>query len=404
MNSFLKDKDFTLLWLANFFSTVSGFILLLSISIHIYETSASALNASMVFASQWFLGAFLAPLVNRIISSKTLLTTILLAEVVGIVVTGLIAVMITEGFTVTIILLALRGLIDAVAKSTRVLMSKIFIEKENFEKKISFFGTSQYTGASVGSLISVGLISSLGVEYIVLIAAMFCSISVLFYQFLDKSKNTIVSEKNQSGYYRKTVGILTSNKKIFWNVGILFLSVIICQSLHNVLRIPLPEVHYEMGKGGIFILQILSTTAIISGAVIVTFFFTEGSVLNKRSAGFYMFLSIVGVFAALFNYLPSLGFIAYFFFLFFFEICYTKAQRDLVIFCSASELQYLSTFLFSTQMTFMSLSIIIGGLIADREGIPFTVISFGVFYLFYILILKFFEANYVVLYEKKETV
>ena len=173
--------NFALLWLAMLVSSTGTFLLLLALSTKYYLEFKSGVFAGGVFSSQWLASLILFPLISTFClkySPRNLLSSV---EGFSAIASLLIGLFSYESWGIVFSLLFLRGFLEGIMKSSRMMALKLYIPKDHIEKASSMFNTSYFIGAGIGGLIGTFVINRFSLMQIASIDALTFIMSASIY-------------------------------------------------------------------------------------------------------------------------------------------------------------------------------------------------------------------------------
>jgi len=338
----LQDRRFLLLWLAMLVSATGTFMLLLVVSAHVLREHGSGLGAASVFAFQWILPVMLASLVRRLAERPDLRRVVACSEAGGAVASIAIGLLLMSGWVVPVMLCFLvRGLFEAVTKTSRMMFVKLMFQGKALAAASSTFNLSYYVGGVLGGLLGALLVMHVSLMTVCLIDAATFIFSAACYLLLP----SVQAPPRAAGGPRRgaiadTLALLRRDRALWTSVGYLVAATGVFQGFHNAARTLLPIRNLALGDAAVMQLQMVSGAAIVAGAVLVPLL---GRRMQARAVpfGVHALASLLLWACGQVGSLPLL-FLAYFGFIFMFEVAFTAAQASLIQACRTEDMATLS--------------------------------------------------------------
>lgn len=366
------DRAFLLMWCAMLASTAGTFLLLLALSLTLFTGSGSGFQASAVFGVQWLLPLAAAPLIGWLGSRFRPRGVLAAADVAGALLSLAVGFASGSGLLAVFVLLALRGLAEAVTKSVRVVALKRHMRPADLERAASLFNTSQYLGGAVGGLLGAALVERLTLPEIAAIDALTFGFAALCYLLLPAEirREGAGGPPPTARVWRAARRALAGRPGLLANFHYLLLVTAIFQGFHNVARTPLPVGQLGLGAGGLMLLQVLSSTAIVAGALFVALFM-QGPRGRVHPALLVAATAAAMVGAVLLRE-PVASLALYTVFIFGFEVAFTKVQKDVILDCPDEAIAHVSALANALQMALMMAVVFLGGGLMDHIGLAAT--------------------------------
>lgn len=373
--SLFADRAFLLMWCAMLASTAGTFLLLLALSLTLFTGSGSGFLASAVFGVQWLLPLLAAPLIGWLGSRFRPRGVLAAADVAGAALSLAVGFAYGSGLLAVFALLALRGLAEAVTKSVRVVALKRHMRPADLERAASLFNTSQYLGGAVGGLLGAVLVERLTLVQIAAVDALTFGFAAACYLLLPAGlrRPDAGGPPPTARVWRIAGRALSGRPALLANFHYLLLVTAVFQGFHNVARTPLPVGQLGLGAGGLMLLQVLSSTAIVAGALFVALF------MQGRGGRVSPALLVAGTAAAMVGAVtlrdPLASLALYTVFIFGFEVAFTKVQKDVIVDCPDEAIAHVSALANALQMASMMGVVFLGGGLMDRIGLAATALA-----------------------------
>lgn len=373
MKGLLSSTAFVRLWLAIFVSTTGNFLLMLSLSVHIYRQTGDNFAAAAVFATQWLAAVASAPLSGWLTTRMDAARLAAACEVAGGLASLLIGLFVDVLPAVFAVLL-LRGLAECISKSARVLAMRDHVDDELLEGAASMVGTSTFIGISAGSLVGAVLVDYFDLFYVALVdATTFLAAAALYLSMGLPRHRTVQALPAAFGeVMHKGFRIIRADPALARQVAYMIISTAFFQGFHNIARTLLPLTRLDLGGRGVMLLQALASVSFFLGAVIVTFLMqkrqaagrTEPWVISAVATALMLFAVVVTR--------PAWSLLAYAVFLMLSEVIYVFCQKNVVTHCSREQLSLVSPLALSAATLGLVFVIYTGGWLSDQVGLVTT--------------------------------
>jgi hypothetical protein len=279
------------------------------------------------------------------------------------------------------------GTLDALQRVGRIVAIKCYFNSQNVESTVPLTLTAQFIAGGIAGA-AMGLVKGemLPWQAMQITAVLFaCAAFAAF--LLPRAKRPAGGVAPQSAALIATFSNLmktTPQLRRSFVSFIIFVSVY--QGFFNVSRILLPAHVLNLSEGYVGLLQAVNSMAALAGAILYY-------KLNKRghrlaplsmacaSALFMMTAAYGGGFAS--------SYIAYFFYIFFFELAFFKLQSDVVLATPADAMPLVASVQYAGVYAGMILTIFFGSLLVEHIGLFYTSIVFAISYLLVIKLLSF---------------
>lgn len=371
----LGDRTFTLMWIAMFISSSGSALMLIALSVMLFQQTGLALAASSVFAAQWGLPIVLAPLsayLCRRVAPRTLLARL---EILSVLISLLIGFFFSRWVLMVFLFLFIRGFCESVVKSARMVALKHYISASLLEKANSLFDTSYYIGAGAGALAATLLVDSIPFMAVAALDAGTFALSAACYGLIAAGRNWEPAAKKASrGVWRKSWVTLRDNVVLRKNFFYLLLTTALFQGYHTVARTVVPMEHLHLDAAGVSFLQFLCIGAVVCGAVFVSLFMT-GEGKKYLPAPVFVGVAAILMTAAWKATHPAACMGIYFFFIFTFEISYTLFNNGLMVSCHKNDIAHISVIKYIALLGGMTLTTVVSGRLSDIFGLM--PVSFG---------------------------
>jgi predicted MFS family arabinose efflux permease len=377
-SSLVRDSNFVLMWVAMLVSTLGTFSLLVVLSTELYNQTQSALVSSSVFGAQWIVPIVFTFGISKILRKSGLFRTLGISEIVGAITSFAAALALINGSLPALLgALVVRGFVESITKSGRVVALKSFTSPDQLEIASSTFNSSYYLGIAAGTLLTPFLVECLSLLQIAVFDSITFAVSSAIY-FLLYHKNSgqekadiIVDQRSSTQIFKA----LLSKRPLVLASGLAVTNVGLFQGYHNVARTALPLGYFISGSMGVAMLQTVNILGIMAGLFFVSSYLVrrKKDLLNSELVWF----SMAGVLMSLplFTSDQTIGLVFYFCFAFCFEVAFVLLQNKIVLTASREELSILSLFNQSAMSGSMALCVLIVGRSVDRFGLLSATVS-----------------------------
>ncbi|OZG70438.1 hypothetical protein BTA51_26070 [Hahella sp. CCB-MM4] len=369
----IRNRNLQSIWSAVFVSTIGNFLLMLSLSVYIWRETESNFLASAVFAVQWGAIILSAPFVSFLLQRIPAAKLAAYSEWLGVVVSVTIGLVVDQLWLV-FGLLAVRGLIESVSKSARIVALKTSVPEDLLGRAASLFGTGTFVGIAVGSLLGAVLIEVLSLQWIAVIDGLTFVISGLFFYTLWKRTNDskTSSPSKPERAFRSAFLLLKTTPDLRQHFVWVILTTALLQGFHNIARTLLPIELLQLGEQGVMILQAMASVSFFLGALFVTFLMQSESSRWTRLPWLIALISIAFMQASLMIPIIWASLLSYALYLFVFEVAFTFCQKNLIVQCPESAMGAITSSAQSLATLGMVVVILLGGGLSDWVGIQLT--------------------------------
>ncbi|WP_186177238.1 MFS transporter [Burkholderia gladioli] len=324
-----RNRHFLLLWLAMLVSATGTFFLLLAVSANLIRVHGSGVGAASVFAFQWILPVLLVSTIRRICETVGLRRAIVTSDLGGAVLSLSIGLLLMHGWVVPVLgCFLLRGFVEAITKTSRVVLVKYLFEGRQLELASSTFNLSYYLGGVLGGVLGSMLVSRVSLLGVAAISAATFAFSASCYALLPDVRTQRRAVPVRRGVIASAVGAAARHRALFRAFGYLCIATGVFQGFHNAARTILPIRAMSLSDTAVMQLQIVSGIAIVLGALAVSLI---PRLVRLGGFGFCVnLLASASVYAATLAHTRAQMLGLYFGFIFLFELAFTAAQSRLI--------------------------------------------------------------------------
>ncbi|MHA7773870.1 MFS transporter [Roseibium sp. M-1] len=361
----LLDSIFIRSWVAVFLSTSGTFLLLLSLSTVIYEQTGSALWAASVFASQWLFAIASPPFVAWLSERQPVIRILALADAFSVLLTVAIGFVFELSFLAVLGLLAVKGLMEALNKSLRIVPLKSHVPATHIKSAVAYFGTSQYLATGIGAAVGIYLIDRLSISEIAIIDALtFVASAAIYASLFGRFPEVKRAAQSVQKQFEISVQLIKENPLLLRACLLLIAIVVFYQGFHNIARADFAFEYLLMGKDGTMLVQLVSSIAIVVGAVLGGLVLPHIS--SYRWAGWLLLCTCLSSLLMFAPADPTQLIVSYGIFIFVFEIAFVVTQAEVVAQCPLESLPALNSSLLAIMTFGMMLVVFAGGYFADK--------------------------------------
>ncbi|SMF99809.1 MFS transporter [Burkholderia singularis] len=324
-----RDRRFLLLWLAMLVSATGTFFLLLAVSSNLVRVHGSGIGAASVFAFQWILPVLLVSTIRRICETAGLRRTIVTSDLSGAVLSLTIGLLLAHGWVIPVLgCFLLRGFVEAITKTSRVVMVKYLFEGRQLELASSTFNLSYYLGGVLGGVLGSVLVSRVSLLGVAQISAAAFVFSASCYALLPNVTPQRRAAPVARGAIASAAAAAMKHRALFSAFCYLCVATGVFQGFHNAARTILPIRTMALSDTAVMQLQVASGIAIVLGALAVSIM---PKLVKLGHFGFAVnLLASASLYATTFAQSRTQLLALYFAFIFLFEVAFTAAQSALI--------------------------------------------------------------------------
>ena len=360
-----------LLCIAVFLSTVGNTTLIIAIATDIYHKTDSVTIASTIYSSQWLFPIVLSPIATYLCYKFQPKFLLLWAELAACCFVVFIGYLYYENPYLTLIFLVIRGFIDILVKSVRVIMVKLYYESKGLENAFTTISGGFILGAGVAGLLASLLIARYNIFQISFISAFLILLACIIYSvliYLVRNLKVPVFANPKEKFFTRIRNALKSNDLILKNLILIFTVVGFYQGYHTLARTPFAIDFLGLKETGPAWIQVIAILGICAGAIIIW--------LLTYKKYKWKLLGPVTFFAAAFTMLltwvskiPEISFLFYFLFMLFYEMAFLLFNKNLVVLCPREHMPIISILINAGSLALMTILVTLGSLIADASNL-----------------------------------
>jgi MFS family permease len=367
----LRTPAFHILWGAMFLSQTGTALLLIGLSTAIYETTRSALAASLVFAALWLLPVLLAPLTARICARHPPRRVLIATEAAAALLCAPIGTVAGLSLAPVFALLLARGFCEAQMKAARGVALKLYIDDDTIEQAASLSTTAMILGAGFGALLSAVMAADWPLPLVSAATCVFYLASAGTYALLGRTAPPTDRVPARGWAFWREVGDLLGAAPAlrvpFWS---LLITTAAYQGYHTIARTAFPLGYLDADRSAVAAMQVGTIAATALGSVAATAWIAW----RLRRPVPWMLFAATSVCLLLPWHVgrgPS-AFLAYWTFMAIFELSFSLFQARLMKTCPRDAIATVSTASGMAGLAGMASVVVVGSMEADAVGLETT--------------------------------
>lgn len=364
-----------LLVLSMFTSTVGTNLILIALSVHLFGTSRSALQAAGVYIAQFAPVIVLMPVAWRICDRLPSRTALVLLEIASGLLTLSVGLAAWAGETTLLYALLFgRGFFDMTTKAARNVAVKSLAAEEGAAadrvvRANNLVNAASYLGQAVGALLGFLLIARTPLIGVAAINAATFALSAALCARLPLRPAVCSAQGGYRELWSRGRDALTGNPPVARAMGYLVATVVILQGFNQVARLwlPLQWLHLSPAAGAVS--EAVGVAGIIAGLLIVSRFLT-GDGAWKWPLSLVFIMAAVAMTSPFWSQRAEISFACYFLFMGLFEIVFMLSMNRILAGAPAADVPCLMIMFYGLAFGGMAVSALIVGAAADRWGLP----------------------------------
>ncbi|MFY9589445.1 MFS transporter [Rickettsia endosymbiont of Halotydeus destructor] len=371
MFNIFKDIRFLLIYIASLNHAISNVVLLIFVSKKILDDTHSLFLSSSVFSIIWVLPIISGSLIAKISNHSRSINVLLINNILNLL-------LITTTFYITLndlhilyIIISLRGLLEALNRSTAVTSIKRYIDPKLHQQCFSFFNNSKTLGSFLAGMLLIyipninNFIQILNINLINCIISLLCYCYIFFkcYKFDLKNDKAPVLSYSLSRCFQDIV----RDKSQLQNLFYIILSNFFFFGYYQISRIFIPS-KFEVGSyNHVALFQIIANIAVVLGTVYAA---------TKFKKNTFVLLGIITncIIISVINYIDTefLALLLYFTLIFIYQSIYSISLSNILNDTNSSKIGYVITFINIAITLLMIIFISISSICVDFIGYTFT--------------------------------
>jgi len=383
-----SPKNLTILiWIVNLCAICASTLSYIYLSYYTYKETGSLLYSQVVLFSPMVLPVLFVGQIYRLSDRVSPRTLLLLSNALALLVAVLVYSILPAVALIAIVGGIAIGTLDALQRVGRIVAIKCYFNSQNVESTVPLTLTAQFIAGGIAGA-TMGLVKGEMMPWqALLITAVLFAIAAFAAFLLPTAERAANPSTAQPAALIETFSnLLKSSPQLrssFWSF-IIFVSVY--QGFFNVSRIILPAHVLELSEGYVGLLQAVNSMAALAGAILYY-------KLNKR--GHRLAPLSMAAASALFMMAAAYGagfassYVAYFFYIFFFELAFFKLQSDVVLATPANAMPLVASVQYAGVYAGMIITIFLGSLLVEYIGLLWTSVVFAGSYLAVVTLFSF---------------
>jgi predicted MFS family arabinose efflux permease len=366
LRTLLTRRTLLLLVLAMFLSMAGLHLLLVALAVDWLKATGSSAYASLVYVAQ-----ILAPIALTRVAARQCATisprrVLIACEIGGMTIALLFALGVTSVWVILPIL-AVRGYLDMLVKSTRAVALKAHMEPSAIELASTLSTASFLLGAFVGGIIGTALIGSLSTQEIALVTLGLSCIATLLYAALPFTAAPRTAQAGTPDVLRTALAAFSRDHSLGRAFIYLVATSALFQGVHQTARLHIPMRELGLGGAGVSALQACAFGGVFVGLVLAGRFFTGSAHGPRILPVFTLAAAMAGCVASLAaSVVPT--FTAYFVFMLLYELTFVVSMNTVVARSPANDLPVLMVLFYASSFGGMALVAGAAGLVMDAWG------------------------------------
>lgn len=368
-----------LIWVVNLCAVCASTLTYIYLSYYTYKETGSLLYSQIVLFSPMVLPVLFVGQIYRL-SDRVSPRALLLWSNALALLAALVVYPLLPTFTLISIVGGVAiGTLDALQRVGRIVAIKCYFDSKNIESTVPLTLTAQFIAGGIAGATMVFVKGEMMPSHAMVITAVLFATATFAAFLLPPAQHPVTVATPRSAALIKTFSnLLTSSPQLrrsFWSF-IVFVSVY--QGFFNVSRITLPAHVLGLSEGYVGLLQAVNSIAALVGAIVYY-------KLNKRGHRMAPY-SMAG--ASAFFMMAAAGggglassYIAYFLYIFFFELAFFKLQSDVVLATPPNAMPLVASVQYAGVYAGMIGTIFFGSLLVEHVGLFATSVVFVLFYL-----------------------
>jgi hypothetical protein len=231
----------------------------------------------------------------------------------------------------------------------------------------TFFSTGYLIGGFAGACGGILIAGRNSVDAAVAISVVASAVSCQLYRCLPASRTIADESRSPRQSLGKALVFLKRSRACRVALVMMISSVAFFQGFQIIARAPLPISHWQGTAGTAVLAQLLASAAIVIGTVLPGV--RRLTLLFDRYIEVWLLLTMVAMVACTIVTTPQLGLCLYFSFVGLFAVCFTKYQRDVMLYSEQAVMPAIATLMTTGSLGLMSMMIVAFGALADIIGI-----------------------------------
>ncbi|MFF4230640.1 MFS transporter [Streptomyces sp. NPDC001820] len=300
------QRNFLLTYCAQFFSWFGSKLLMISYVAFIFQETANASLAALVFAVDWLTNLFVGLIVTQWIDRKNAKHLIIWLNIAAACVTlAFLGFTSPEWYAAAIVIIMIRGLLNSSVNAARVKALIQLFTKEQTDLYAPVFGSSQPVATALAGAVGIFILKYTSFAAVIVLDAATFLLAAVLVSFVrpneDRVRESIAAGQAAPGKIagvRRAFSIIGGNERIASAVFYIIVSVTAFQATYETLITVIPELWYDQGPSGTALFFLVDSIASACGLFVYQYFNRRGyfTDTNHRAVS----LGIVGAGALLY--------------------------------------------------------------------------------------------------------
>jgi hypothetical protein len=362
-----------LLWIVNLCAICASTLSYVYLSYHTYKATGSVVLSQVVLFSPMVLPVVFVAQIQRIADRVPPRTLLMLSNLLSLAACSVVYGLLAPVPLMAVVGGVLIGTLDAIQRVARIVAIKRYFSAENVKLTVPLTLTAQFiAGGLAGG--AIGLIRGEMTPHVALVLT-----CVLFAAaagaaaLLPSIAHFSTGIQRVRGLWPTFRQLLQTNSDLrhsFW-VFIAFVSVY--QGFFNVSRVTLPAHVLHLSESYVGLLQCVNSSAALIGALLYNAFSKRGVRFPPLSM---TLLSGVFMISASWGVTAVSSYVAYFLYIFFFELAFFKLQADVVVNSPSQQMPLVASVQYAGVYAGMICTSLIGSFLVEGIGLMWSGVVF----------------------------
>ncbi|WP_029031979.1 MFS transporter [Salinarimonas rosea] len=360
-----RDRTVVALFLSMLLSMMGTHLALVALAVEYAERYGSTLAGGLVYLAQFLAPIVLTRVAGRLCSAQAPRTLLVGSELVGFA-SCLVLALVWDLFPAVLALLALRGFLDILTRSSRAVAVKLALPPGRVERANTIVNAPFFLGAMLGGLLGALLIERLDLGAIVLVNAATYLAAGLIYLALPR-RAPPPRPAGRTSLLGTASRAFAADPELMRAFGYLVAVTALFQGVHQTARIHLPLKELGMDGSGVALLQATAFAGVFVGLLVAGRWLAGREATLRLFAPATLAAGLAGLATTAFV-TPTGALSAYFVFMVLFEIAFITAMNTVVKRSEAAALPTLMVLFYAFAFGGMTLMVLASGVAFDRLG------------------------------------
>lgn len=361
-----------LLWTINLCAISASTLSYVYLSYTTYQSTGSVFLSQIILFSPMVLPVLFVGQIHRITDCISPRALLLWANFLSLTACAVVYTLLADVPVVALAGGVLIGTLDAVQRVARIVAIKRYFDSSDVKSTVPLTLTAQFiAGGLAGAAIGVVRGEMTPLVALALTCTLFAAAAGA--AALLPATRALAFSAARLALWPAFFALLRSNgdlRRSFW-AFVVFVSVY--QGFFNVSRVTLPAHVLHLSDGWVGLLQSVNSVAALIGAIV---YYTLG-----RRGWRFPPLAMVGI-SSVFMVVAAAGagvassYLAYFVYIFFFELAFFRLQADMVVHSPPQDIPLVASVQYAAVYLGMILTIFVGSLLVEQVGLLWTGVLF----------------------------